>query len=701
MKPNLSIKSNHFIDHHNRISLLKGISISGNSKLPSNSTHLNLHNPKDFFKNHQNVSFIEHPIHLNHAQFHLNQLKLLGFELIRLVVCWESIEHSGPGQYDLDYLNYLSNLIEICQDLNLWVIVDCHQDVWSRLTGGSGAPGWTLELVGFELENLLETGAVTLHQFNHRNGTWPTGYQKLAAATMFTLFFAGQTFAPNRQVDRSLHSKWSKENKSGQLISIETFLQESMIEAFGELAERLGRFKCVIGFEPMNEPHRGYINLHSPYQWNLTTDLALHDCPNFIESLALGDGKPQSIDFYTPTWPIPAIRLHRKKLMPSVRAWKTGVECIWKEHGIWSWDEKSNQPIVLKPKYFNLDPKTGKPYDFYHQAFFPFVKKFSEFVQSKSPDLHIMVGPIPNEFYPEWKSEERPKNLVLAPHFYDLFSLVHKSFGKITLDVQAIVLRRPIWEWIYFGQSGAKRNYTNQIQRILKSAEKTIGNVPCLIGEVGMCMDINQGEAFKSGDFKWQERQMDALIGALESNLVSFALWNYNPYNTDQHGDGWNGENFSFISSSAPKDSNGNHQPRLLKAILRPYARRIAGNPIFTQFDYETKSFEFKFQNQKSICDPDLNQTEIFLPNDIYNENLTKIEISDGSYSWKSDVQCLIWTHENQKESEIHWIKINLKDQVLKDKKNQKEGYNQLIYTVPSILIGLIGVWSLVSKKFN
>ncbi|EGG04240.1 family 5 glycoside hydrolase [Melampsora larici-populina 98AG31] len=696
MNTNLSIKHQHFIDQHNRISLLKGISISGNSKLPSNSAELNLHEPQEFFKNHRSVSFIGNPINLTDASFHLNQLKTLGFELIRLVICWESIEHFGPGEYDEEYLNYIGKLIEICEGLNLWVIIDCHQDVWSRLTGGSGAPGWTLDLVGFQLENLLETGAVTLHQFNHQNGTWPTGYQKLAAATMFTLFFAGQTFAPKRTVDRSLHSKWSKD-RSGELISIETFLQESMIEAFGELADRLSEFKCVIGFEPMNEPHRGYINLYSPYRWNITTDLALYDCPNFIESLALGDGKPQSIDFYTPTWPMPAIRLNRKKLSPSVRAWKSGVECVWKEHGIWSWNQKSNQPIVLKPKYFNLDPLTGKTYDFYHQAFFPFIKKFSNHIQRKLPNVKIMVGPIPNEFYPEWKLEERPKNLVLAPHFYDLFSLVHKSFGNITLDVQAICLKRPIWEWIYFGQSGAKRNYTNQIKRIIKSAEKTIGNVPCLIGEIGMCMDLNKGEAFKTGDFTWQERQMDALICGLESNFVSFALWNYNPYNTDLHGDGWNGENFSFISSSAPKDSNGNHQPRLLKAILRPFARRIAGLPRFTRFDYETKSFEYRYQNHISVK-PDTNQTEIFLPNDLYNEKSTKIEISDGTYLWKTDVQCLIWTHENEEENEVHWIKIQLKDQDPNDQTNQK-GYHQLMYTVPSILIALIGIWSLVSKK--
>ncbi|KAH9813154.1 glycoside hydrolase superfamily, partial [Melampsora americana] len=103
----------------------------------------------DFFKNHKTISFLQHPINLKDAHFNLNQLSHLGFELIRLVICWESIEHDGPGEYDVDYIDYIVNLIEICEQLNLLMIIDCHQDVWSRLTGGSDAPSWTLELVDF------------------------------------------------------------------------------------------------------------------------------------------------------------------------------------------------------------------------------------------------------------------------------------------------------------------------------------------------------------------------------------------------------------------------------------------------------------------------------------------------------------------------------------------------------------------------
>ena len=68
--------------------------------------------------------------------------------------------------------------------------VSMHQDVWSRYSGGSGAPAWTLTMTGFDLDALEETGAAFLkgvkgggHTEDER-GLWPCGYQKLAAATM-------------------------------------------------------------------------------------------------------------------------------------------------------------------------------------------------------------------------------------------------------------------------------------------------------------------------------------------------------------------------------------------------------------------------------------------------------------------------------------------------------------------------------------
>lgn len=100
-------------------------------------------------------------------------------------------EHNS-GQYDHSYLTYIRSLLSLLSQYGMVAFVSMHQDVWSRYSGGSGAPAWTLEYVGFDLDALEETGAAWLNGVRkggaHRNpterGLWPTGYTKLAASTM-------------------------------------------------------------------------------------------------------------------------------------------------------------------------------------------------------------------------------------------------------------------------------------------------------------------------------------------------------------------------------------------------------------------------------------------------------------------------------------------------------------------------------------
>jgi len=94
------------------------------------------------------------------------------------------------GIYDTSYLSYLRSILSLLPQFGLTAFVALHQDVWSRYAGGSGAPAWTLEHVGFDLHALEESGAAWLRGMRGgghseaERGLWPCGYQKLAAATM-------------------------------------------------------------------------------------------------------------------------------------------------------------------------------------------------------------------------------------------------------------------------------------------------------------------------------------------------------------------------------------------------------------------------------------------------------------------------------------------------------------------------------------
>jgi hypothetical protein len=190
-----------------------------------------------------------------HRHEHLSRLRNWGLTFIRLVVPWEALEHRGPGEYDEEYMTYLHDLLFLFPRYGLKCYIDAHQDVWSRHAGGSGAPTWTMTLVGLDLRNLKPTGAAHAHNLHLEADdpppkVWPSGMTKLAAATMATVFWGGDIFAPKRRVRRRLHKgPWGQAGAEDEEVGLQVFLQESMCEAFGVLADRLRDLEAVIGFE--------------------------------------------------------------------------------------------------------------------------------------------------------------------------------------------------------------------------------------------------------------------------------------------------------------------------------------------------------------------------------------------------------------------------------------------------------------------
>src|SRR5262249_14449729 len=82
---------------------------------------------------------------------------------------------------------------------------------------------------------------------------------------------------------------------------------------------------------------------------------------------------------------------------------------------------------------------------------------------------------------------------------------------------------------------------------------------------------------------------------------------------------------------------------RALKAIVRPYARATAGEPLQMTYDYLGRVFRFRFRHDPSVTAP----TEIFIPDYPYPDGV-RVEVSDGSFGLERLPGVLRYRHDEQ-----------------------------------------------------
>lgn len=572
-----------FVDEYGRTLMLRGVNLAGSSKVPypRGATYL-----QEGFFDHRNVSFIGRPFPLEEAREHFQRLKTWGFTFLRFLITWEAIEHSGPGIYDEAYLEYIHEVLRIAAKYDIQVFIDPHQDVWSRFTGGDGAPGWTLEMVGFDLTRLHETGAAIVHAIHgdpFPKMIWPTNAHKLAAATMYALFFGGKDLAPLTTIEGE---------------SAQEFLQCHYIAAMRKVAHTLKDLPNIVGFDTMNEPSKGYIGVKDLH--NCCGRLRFGDFPTPLQAMLLASGIPQEVHI----WDI-GLRGNRpigtRLLNPrGVRLWREGFEDIWRINGVWDIDS-NGKPYLLRPHHFY--EKDGHIIDFNQDYYRPFANRFAREIREEMPNALIFIETEPSSPAPHWGPEDA-QNIVYAPHWYDGFTLIMKQFSPwIAVDFFS--------EKLIFGKKAIRRSFRQQLHRYIEEAKDHLNGCPVLIGEVGIPFDLSGKRAYRTGDYSAQIQAMNRSLTAMEDNLLSYTIWNYTPDNDHVHGDQWNDEDLSIFSRDDQKNPTDIHSGgRALEAVLRPYPIATAGEPLSLSFDIRTKIFEYTFKPHPEITAP----TELYVP---------------------------------------------------------------------------------------
>ncbi len=595
----LKIEDDWFVDEYGRKILLRGVNLSGSAKIPATpngATHL-----KTNFHDHREVSFVGRPLLINEAAEHFQRIKHWGFNTIRFVIPWEAIEHANPKKYDTEYLSYFQDLLTIAgEEFKLNLIIDPHQDAWSRLSGGDGAPGWTFEKVGLNYSkfNLSEAALVMQYRYSPEDPkayepmSWANNHLRLSNGTMWTLFFGGKDFVPNFAIDG---------------INIQDYLQDHFINSFKELAKYVKDNPYVIGFSTLNEPSPGWIGqLVDGSTMDVSEILGYAFTP--FDAMLTGSG-------YTRTIPFRAIKrlgikeIRRDQLNPDkISCWIDEKRDVWKNEGIWEIDTDGN-PVILKNDHFNM--KNGQKINFLKDYLALFISKYANAIREIIPDTPIFCG-LPLDLIVKGKKIdiELPPNIYLEGHWYDVASMGTKRFmKKANFDLRS---GRPV-----IGEGNVQKMFIEQLAAIKETARKTFNKQLVLLGEIGMCFDLEKKKAFEiwktNPTEAWQTHitAFSMYYRAIDANLLHSMHWNYTPDNDNTFGDQWNLEDFSIYSNDQRVDPvDLNSGGRAIEGFCRPYLEKIAGIPLKMSFDNQKKIFEVEFNAELSLNAP----TIVYIP---------------------------------------------------------------------------------------
>ncbi len=597
----MRIDGEWFKDDEGRTLLLRGVNLGGNCKTPCRPDGATW--KCDGFFECRDVSFVGRPFPLAEADEHFRRLKEWGLSFERFLVTWEAIEHGGPGIYDEEYLDYVRAVIEKAADYGIQVFIDPHQDVWSRWTGGDGAPAWSMELVGMDITRMHETGAAFVHNVhgeNYPHMVWDSNNYRFGTCTMFTLFFGGNDFAPLRKIDGE---------------PVQEFLQRHYIDSIKKLAARLKGLPNVVGYGSLNEPQCGYIeiaDLETTKEFRFIGESALSP----LDSMASACGFPREVYRYKLKI-TGSKRLNRVTVNPEgLRLWRDGFDCVWREHGVWS--DEGGVPRILKQDYFTH--VKGRKISFVNDYLKPFIKRFAREIRTVSPEAFIFIEAIPGKEFPCFDPGELPE-LVNASHWYDVLMVYRNKFSPwYCADVYR--------EKLVVGRKRVVKSFIDQFRHIKDFSRDDMCGGPTIIGEFGLMYKLYNCRAYRTGDYRKHIQALDAYYNALDANLIGGTIWNYTADNNNLHGDNWNEEDNSIFSRDQQDDPNDiNSGGRAIEGFCRPYAVKTAGEPLSMSFNMMKRRFEYRFRPDAAITAP----TEIYVPR-IHYPNGYDVQLSAGKY---------------------------------------------------------------------
>ena len=336
-------------------------------------------------------------------------------------------------------------------------------------------------------------------------------------------------------------------------------------------------------------------------------------------------GHPRTVSFYGVEG-MGIKELRQDLLNPEgVSCWLKGAEDIWLLEGVWGCDAKG-EPVILRNGHF--EEHDGRRVDFIDDYFSPFVKGYAAAIREVIPSIPIYIVPPPVIVAGGGKRLPRnlPDNIVNAAHWYDGPTIGMKIFmDAANIDIKTGEL--------VMGEENILKMFLESLAGIKSVSASIQGGVPTVIGEFGLCYDLEKGAAYKiwkekpKGAWATHIRALTRYYNVMDAHLLHTMQWNYTADNTVRWGDQWNQEDFSIFSydhQTNPRDIGSGG--RGIEGFCRPHFIAVAGTPLKMEFSLETKEFRFEFDADPRVDAP----TIIYVPSVQYPDGFI-IELSEGT----------------------------------------------------------------------
>ena len=500
---------------------------------------------------------------------------------------------------------------------------------------------WALYAAGLDPDALHETHAALLHDAwdapsDYPPMLWATNYHRLACLTLFTLFFAGDAFAPKCTIDGESIQKWLQRHFLGAVAQLVTAVREA-----GLLDE------CVIGWDSLNEPHPGLVGADLRAR---PGPMRQGPMPTPFESMLLGVGEAVTLPTYT-FGALGARHTGSVHVAPSRGVWLTPDAdaargagrygwrraaappgCVWAQHGVWDTATKT----LLQPDYFRAD--------FVEAFWLPHWAAYTRLVRSIHACAIAFVQPPVFAPPPHAIRALLDERACSTAHFYDGLTLVTKRWHSFNADGVGIL--RGAYSHVLFalalGRRAVRACLARQLARLAADVTERMGPYPFLVGETGVPMDM--GDA----TYAEQAHAMDATLAACDANLLGYFLWTYCADHSSEWGDRWNGEDLSLWSPHGPEARWAHARgARAIHAWCRPYARAVPGRLTRLAFDMASKEFAVSFSTGALPPHDEARTAEIYLPYIHYGPadapGTLSIDVAASDGDWTCTDQLLLW----------------------------------------------------------